>query len=163
MGLIVSERGNQHDPAQGDQHTGHPGPSYDQLSYRGPQYEGRRFGPPDPPPGSVVGHYHQQAEMVWAEFGGGRVRTGRLVGICDNDGVIEAAYCQIMADGEVVAGRCVSTPTVLPDGRVRLTERWHRIDGSSGVSHIEELAAAGGAVNGEVSGRQNVSEGVVGL
>jgi hypothetical protein len=124
--------------------TGHHGPSYQQPGYRGPDYDGRRFGPIEVVPGSVIGHYHQRSELIWAEFGGDRVRTGRLVGICDNDGVIDAAYCQIMADGEVVAGRCVSTPTVLADGRVRLTERWHRADGSSGVSYIDELAAGTG-------------------
>jgi len=106
-----------------------------------PSYDGLSFGPPEPAPGSVVGHYHQADDMVWAEFGGGPVQTGRLVGVRGNDGVIEAAYCQVMADGEVVAGRCRSVPTVLADGRVRLTEHWRRVDGSSGVSHIEELAA----------------------
>ena len=51
-----------------------------------------------------------------------------------SSGVIDAGYCMIMTDGEVVAGRCVSTPSMLPDGRIPLTERWHRIDGSSGIS-----------------------------
>ena len=155
----MSERGEQPVPAPSHHSTGHRGPSYQQVGYRGPNYDGRRFGPPEVLPGSVIGHYHQQDELIWAEFGGDRVRTGRLVGICDNDGVIEAAYCQIMADGEVVAGRCVSTPTVLPDGRVQLAEQWHRADGSSGLSYIEELTAAGGAVNGSVSGHHDVSEG----
>ncbi len=67
--------------------------------------------------------------------------AGRLVGIVDEHGVIDAAYCQIMRDGELVAGRCVSTPSVLADGRLSLTEQWHRIDGSSGVSRIVEVAA----------------------
>jgi hypothetical protein len=105
-------------------------------------YDGLRFGPLDPVPGSVVGNYHQQADLVWADFAGGAVRTGRLVGVRDRAGVIEAAYCQVMLDGEVVAGRCLSTPTVLEDGRVRLTEQWHRADGSSGVSYIQELSPA---------------------
>jgi hypothetical protein len=105
----------------------------------GLSYEGRLFGPLDPVPGSVVGHYHQQDDLVWADFAGGPVRTGRLVGVRDRAGVIEAAYCQIMTDGEVVAGRCLSTPSVLGDGRVRLTEQWRRADGSSGVSFIQEL------------------------
>jgi hypothetical protein len=30
---------------------------------------------------------------------------------------------------------------VLPDGRLRLTERWRRDDGSSGISEIEEVRA----------------------
>lgn len=159
MGLSVSQHEEQPGPASGQRSSTSAGPAYQQAGYRGPAYDGRRFGPPEVLPGSVIGHYHQQAELIWAEFGGDRVRTGRLVGICDNDGVIDAAYCQIMADGEVVAGRCVSTPTVLPDGRVRLTERWHRADGSSGTSHIEELAAPGGTVNNSVSGHDDVSRG----
>lgn len=120
-----------------------------------PSYDGRLFGPLEPGVGSLVGHYHQKDDLVWAEFGGGPVRTGRLVGVRDEAGVIELSYCQIMADGEVTGGRCTSVPTVLADGRVRLTEHWRRVDGSSGVSQIEELppgwatgsAAAGAGVD----------------
>jgi hypothetical protein len=107
-----------------------------------PSYDGRLFGPLEPTPGSVVGHYHQHDDLVWADFAGGPVRTGRLVGVRDRAGVIEAAYCQVMTDGEVVAGRCLSIPSVLGDGRLRLTEQWRRADGSSGESCIQELPAA---------------------
>ncbi|GAA3452836.1 hypothetical protein [Dactylosporangium matsuzakiense] len=92
-------------------------------------------------PNGARGHYHQDGSLVWAEFAGGPVRTGRLVGTCAADGVINAAYCQVMADGAVVAGTCVSTPDRLADGRLRLTERWRRDDGSVGVSRIEEVPA----------------------
>ncbi|GAA3301228.1 hypothetical protein Dvina_35555 [Dactylosporangium vinaceum] len=92
-------------------------------------------------PNGARGHYHQDGSLVWAEFAGGPVRTGRLVGTCAADGVIKAAYCQVMADGAVVAGTCVSTPDRLADGRLRLTERWRRDDGSVGVSRIEEVPA----------------------
>jgi hypothetical protein len=100
-------------------------------------YEGRVFRPDgvDAP----TGHYHHDGDLVWAEFGGGYLRTGRLVGTCDPDGTITAAYCQVDAEGNVVAGEVVSRPTVLPDGRVRLAEHWRRADGSTGVSHIEEI------------------------
>ena len=107
-------------------------------------YDGRDFGPAQRRAGSVIGHYHQQGNLVSAEFSGDSVLTGRLVGIVDEHGVIDAAYCQIMRDGDIVAGRCVSTPTVLADGRLKLTEQWHRIDGSSGVSQIVEIAAGSG-------------------
>ena len=91
-------------------------------------------------PNGATGHYHQDGAMVWAEFDGGPVRTGRLVGTCGPNGVITAAYCQVMADGEVVAGTCRSTPDTLPDGRLRLTEQWRRADGSTGTSRIEQVA-----------------------
>lgn len=125
-----------------------------------PSYQGRLFGPSDPVPGSVLGHYFQQDDLVWAEFCGDRVRTGRLVGVRNPAGVIDAAYCQIMADGEVVAGRCLSTPTVLPDGRIRLTEQWQRADGSTGVSHIEELPPADVPDSGGQLGSTRTTEGV---
>lgn len=92
------------------------------------------------PPNGATGHYHQDGALVWAEFDGGPVRTGRLVGMCGPNGVITAAYCQVMADGQVIAGTCRSTPETLPDGRLRLTERWRRDDGSTGTSRIEQVA-----------------------
>ena len=70
----------------------------------------------------------------------GSVRVGRLVGSVRSDDSIDASYCFVTAAGETVAGACVSTPTRLTDGRVRLTEDWRRIDGSSGISIIEEVA-----------------------
>lgn len=107
-------------------------------------YRGRRFTPVgrEPQPGDdgpPVGRYHQDGDLVWAEFSGGTVRGGRLVGTCRPDGTIDAAYCMVGADGRTAAGAVVSTPTVLADGRLRLTEHWRRLDGSSGVSTIEEI------------------------
>jgi hypothetical protein len=104
-------------------------------------YDGRRFRPLGGEQGtSTLGVYHQDGDLVWADFSGPAVRVGRLVGRCRPDGVIDAAYCFVTSDGETVAGECVSTPTVLDDGRVRLAEHWRRLDGSSGVSEIEEVA-----------------------
>ncbi|MCI0687680.1 MAG: hypothetical protein L0Y54_10655 [Sporichthyaceae bacterium] len=107
-------------------------------------YHNRRFQPVDHDPqagGSIpLGHYHQDGDLVWAEFSGGSVRVGRLVGQVRPDDTIDASYCFVTAAGQIVAGACVSTPTRLADGRVRLTEDWKRIDGSSGISIIEEVA-----------------------
>jgi hypothetical protein len=123
------------------------------LSRPAIDYHGRRFRPVDPdrpaagraepaagaePP---TGVYHQDGDLVWAEFSGERVRAGRLVGRCRPDGTIDAAYCWVTTGGDTMAGACVSTPTVLADGRIRLTERWRRMDGSIGVSYVEEVAS----------------------
>ena len=109
-------------------------------------YGGRRFRPvgadgvaPGRSEDAPTGRYFQDGDLVWAEFSGGHLRAGRLVGRCRPDGSIDAAYCQVMAGGEVVAGSCVSTPAVLADGRLRLTEAWRRVDGTSGISEIEEV------------------------
>jgi hypothetical protein len=103
-------------------------------------YAGRRFAPVGPAsPGRAVGTYHQDGDVVWAEFSGPAVRAGRLVGTSRPDGVLDAAYCLVSGEGTTVAGTCESTPSLLADGRVRLTERWRRMDGSTGVSVIEEI------------------------
>jgi hypothetical protein len=106
-------------------------------------YDGRRFSSTAAETAAggrtPVGHYHQSGDVVWAEFTGGSVRTGRLVGSCDADGVIEAAYVQLLEGGHLAAGRTTSLPHLLPDGRIRLEERWQRDDGSSGTSWIEEV------------------------
>jgi len=104
-------------------------------------YDGRFFAPVGVEGAGELptGRYSQDGDLVWALFAGAHVRAGRLVGRCDAGGTIDAAYCMVLADGEVVAGRCVSTPSVLPDGRLRLTERWRRCDGTTGVSQIEEV------------------------
>jgi len=104
-------------------------------------YDGRVFAPVDfeGADEAPTGRYSQDGDLVWAEFSGAYVRAGRLVGRRGADGTIDAAYCQITVDGRVLAGRCVSTPSLLPDGRLRLTERWRRCDGTTGVSQIDEV------------------------
>lgn len=105
-----------------------------------PDYDGVFFGSPDAPNEHAIGRYHQDGDLITVDIGGGAVRAGRLVGTVDAAGVITGGYVQVMTDGEVVAGRVVSTPTLLPDGRIRLSEDWTRMDGSSGVSTIVSLA-----------------------
>lgn len=106
-------------------------------------YDGRRFRPREAGRDGAAevpsGLYHQHGDAVWVEIGGGPVRVGRLVGRVAPDGTLNAAYCLLTAGGDLVAGRCVSTPTLLDDGRIALRERWHRADGTSGVSWIEEV------------------------
>src|SRR5687768_1690268 len=72
------------------------------------------------------GHYHQRDDLIWAEFSGGKVRHGSLSGVCAPDGTLRFAYCQVLLDGTVVSGDCVSRPQRLPDGRIRLREEWRR-------------------------------------
>jgi hypothetical protein len=91
-----------------------------------------------------IGHYHQVGDLVWAEFAGGMVRRGSLVGTCASDGVLTLAYCQVLTTGEVISGECRSFPERLADGRIRLREEWRRYGPAAdiGVSYIEELPVA---------------------
>ena len=99
-------------------------------------FAGRRFAPAGG--GGTVATWSQDGDLVWAEVTGPELPVGRLVGSVRPDGVLDVAYCFVTPAGPV-AGECESTPEVLDDGRIRLTERWRRVDGSSGVSYAEEI------------------------
>ena len=86
-------------------------------------------------------HYRQQDDVVWATYAGGAVRFGTLFATVDDTGCLDMRYQQVAIDGTLKAGRCISTPEVLPDGRLRLHESWNWTeDGDgSGTSVIEEM------------------------
>jgi hypothetical protein len=103
-------------------------------------YNERRFRP-EGQAGPVV-TYRQDADLLWAEIpSGGGVRRGALTGRCGSDGALDFAYTMVLDSGEVVCGRCHSTPLRRPGGGVRLREEWERYgpDGGTGVSYLEEV------------------------
>ncbi len=104
-------------------------------------YEGRRFRATHHGPEGSVTTYHQDGDLLWADFAGDGVRRGSLSGRCADDGVLEFAYSMVLVDGRVVAGRCRSTPERLDDGRVRLHETWQRFAPypATGVAVLEEV------------------------
>jgi hypothetical protein len=117
-------------------HGGHPG----EISYDGRVFHSSAAETAGQDGSGVIGHYHQDGDVVWAEFAGGRVVRGSLTGRSDPDGVLHLAYCQLLDDGSVMSGRCTSHPTVFADGRIRLEEHWQRFGehAGTGISVIEE-------------------------
>lgn len=109
-------------------------------------YDGRRFrslsnsetGEVD---AETVFEYHQRGDIVWATYEGGAIRFGTLIARVDAAGALDMRYHHVNAAGELMTGRCRSIPEVLPDGRLRLHERWQWTsgDGSSGESVVEEV------------------------
>ena|SRR5215217_7257217 len=106
-------------------------------------YDGRRFRPVlDEHAGDGrMAVYRQDGDLLWGEFRGGRARRGALTGRCAPDGSLEFTYCMVTDAGELISGRCSSTPQILADGRIRLDEVWERYgpNASSGISCIEEI------------------------
>jgi hypothetical protein len=106
-------------------------------------YDGRRFRAAGPGPrgDAPVASYRQRGDLVWADFAGGGVRRGSLTGLRRPDDTIDFTYTMVRTDGAVLAGRCRSTPEVLPDGRVRLHEQWERYGrhAATGTSELEEI------------------------
>lgn len=83
--------------------------------------------------------YHERDGRIWAEYEGGDVLHGRLVGTRDGDR-LDFRYVQLKTDGGTSSGHCVSRVAELADGRVRLEEAWEwESQEGSGTSVVEEL------------------------
>ena len=113
---------------------------------QGINYEGRIFTAlPNSESGEVSGaplfYYHQAEAVLWAEYQGGEVLKGFLVGKVLAGGRLEFFYQHINKNMELRLGQCQSLPEVLPDGRLRLHEDWKWLNGGlqSGTSTLEEV------------------------
>ncbi|MEL7370610.1 MAG: n-acetylglutamate synthase [Myxococcota bacterium] len=86
-------------------------------------------------------HYREVDNVVWATYVGGDIKFGTLTGIKHPDGALDFTYQHVNTDDEIKTGRCHSTPTILPDGRIRLHEAWQWTTGhrTAGESVIEEV------------------------
>ena len=84
----------------------------------------------------TVFNYHQKGNILWAEYMGGEIIRGNLLGIADNDGTLNFYYHHINQKHEVKIGKCRSIPHVRDDGKLELHEEWQWLNGdkSSGTS-----------------------------
>ncbi|TXS50910.1 hypothetical protein [Streptomyces sp. t39] len=85
--------------------------------------------------------YHERDGRVWAEYEGGDIVHGHLVGTREGDR-LDFRYVQLKTDGTTSGGHCVSAVVALPDGRVRLEETWEwESQPGSGTSVVEQTAS----------------------
>ncbi|MGD1217909.1 hypothetical protein AB9Q10_05690 [Streptomyces krungchingensis] len=84
--------------------------------------------------------YHERNGEIWAEYEGGDVVRGRLLGTREGDR-LDFRYVQLGRAGDTSSGHCVSRVVELPDGRLRLEETWEwESRAGSGTSTVEEVA-----------------------
>lgn len=84
--------------------------------------------------------YHQKGNMVWADYSGGEIIKGNLIGTVSNDGNLDFYYQHINQNQKVRIGKCHSIPYVLCNGKIELHEEWQWLNGdeSKGTSIIIE-------------------------
>ena len=90
---------------------------------------------------ATVFHYRHEGDVVWATYRGGSIVFGSLIAKVDEGDGLDMRYQHLNSAGELMTGKCLSTPEVLPDGRLRLREVWQWTSGdfSRGESIIEEV------------------------
>ena len=67
--------------------------------------------------------YHQDGDVIWAEYAGGDVVRGYLVGTRQAE-KLNFRYAHLSTNKETSTGVCESVIEVLDDGRVRFHESW---------------------------------------
>ncbi len=82
--------------------------------------------------------YHQKGNVIWAEYSGGSIIKGFLLGTMDEDHNLHFTYEHINTDGEKKSGACDSTPRY-ENGKLRFYESWKWMNGEEGTSIIEEI------------------------
>ena len=88
----------------------------------------------------TIFYYSQNAEIVSAIYSGGGIKAGHLIAVVNEDGLLNMQYHHINDKNEIKTGKCISIPEVLPNGKLRLHEKWQWTcdDFSKGESVIEE-------------------------
>jgi len=109
-----------------------------------PSLDGRRFAAVANVGGEIgadtVFEYQERDGEIWATYRGGAVRRGFLVGTRAGD-ALDIRYVQLNGGGETSSGYCRSTIHMLPDGRLRLDEKWQwESRPGGGTSVVEEVA-----------------------
>ena len=82
--------------------------------------------------------YHQKGNVIWAEYSGGSIIKGFLLGTIDDNNNLHFNYQHINTDNEIKSGSCNSVPKT-ENGRLRFYEKWKWTDGEEGTSIIEEI------------------------
>lgn len=86
-------------------------------------------------------HFHQDGERVHADYSGGRVERGYLVGLVE-DATFEFCYCQIHTDGSIDNGRSQCELRIDESGAVQVVEHFEW-GGGSGTNVIQQLRKPG--------------------
>jgi hypothetical protein len=79
--------------------------------------------------------------MLWADYCGGEIIKGQLIGTVDSNGELDFYYQHINLQNQIRVGKCHSIPQILDNGKIELSEEWQWLNGdmSKGSSVIREI------------------------
>jgi hypothetical protein len=88
----------------------------------------------------TVFRYHQAGDIVWAEYEGGDIAKGHLIANVLSTGQLDMRYHHVNRQGQLMIGKCISTPEIIGGGKIKFKEEWQWLSGdmSSGCSAIVE-------------------------
>ena len=84
--------------------------------------------------------YFQENTLFWAEYSGGGVLKGHMIGTVDESGELDFHYQHLNKDRQIRIGKCHSIPYIMENGKIALQEKWQWLNGdlSCGESVVVE-------------------------
>jgi hypothetical protein len=84
-------------------------------------------------------YYFQDKDTVWADYSGGDILKGHLIGKQLDNGNIEFFYHHLNRDGNIKIGKCTSEIKI-ENNKIKLYEKWQWLcdDMSTGFSELIE-------------------------
>ncbi|WRS27620.1 GNAT family N-acetyltransferase [Oscillospiraceae bacterium MB08-C2-2] len=84
--------------------------------------------------------YHQTGSLLWADYAGGEIMKGHLIGQVSKDGSLDFYYQHMNQSSDMKIGKCHSVPRLLENGKIELSEIWQWLSGdhSAGTSILIE-------------------------
>lgn len=88
----------------------------------------------------TIFYYFQENDLFWAEYSGGDVLKGRMIGTVDESGELDFHYQHLNKDRQIRIGKCHSIPYIMENGKISLQEKWQWLNGdlSGGESVVVE-------------------------
>jgi hypothetical protein len=84
-------------------------------------------------------HFHQQGNIVHADYSGGRVKLGKLLGLLQGN-TMRHHYLQINHRDEFHGGHGDDEIRLTPEGKIQLIDKWNwETKEGSGICILEEL------------------------
>lgn len=85
--------------------------------------------------------YHQRNNVLWAEYFGGDIINGNIIGTVSENGELDFYYHHININNELRVGKCHSIPHIINDQFIELHESWQWLNGdlSKGESILIEI------------------------
>ena len=77
----------------------------------------------------TIFHYFQENDLFWAEYSGGDVLKGHMIGTVAENGELDFHYQHLNKNRQVKLGKCHSIPRILQNGKIALQEKWQWLNG----------------------------------
>ncbi len=89
----------------------------------------------------TIFHYYQEDHLFWAEYSGGEIQKGTMIGYVNEDASLDFHYQHINTNNEVRIGKCHSIPRMNALGKLEMLEEWQWLNGdlSNGKSIVVEI------------------------